>query len=102
MELTVGPLAPEIYAYNFTIDGIKTIDPGNYEVKTGSTASTIGSILEVPGDHPAIYDAQPVPHGEIRTDWYDCVPSATQSRGFSSVTEGFSSMVLAVDPVLTS
>jgi len=70
-SVTVGPLAPEIYAYNFTIDGIKTIDPGNYEVKTGSTASTIGSILEVPGDHPAIYDAQPVPHGEIRTDWYD-------------------------------
>jgi len=70
-SVTVGPLAPEIYAYNFTIDGIKTIDPGNFEVKTGSTASTIESILEVPGDHPLFYDAQPVPHGEIRTDWYD-------------------------------
>jgi len=70
-SVTVGPLAPEIYAYNFTIDGIKTIDPGNFEVKTGSTASTIESILEVPGEHPAFYDAQPVPHGEVRTDWYD-------------------------------
>jgi enterochelin esterase-like enzyme len=70
-SVTVGPLAPEIYAYNFTIDGIKTIDPGNYEVKTGSTAGTIESILDVPGDQPAFYDAQPVPHGEIRTDWYD-------------------------------
>ena len=28
-SVTIGPLAPEIYAYNFTIDGIKTIDPGN-------------------------------------------------------------------------
>ena len=70
-SVTVGPLAPEIYAYNFTVDGIKTIDPGNYEVKSGSTASTIQSLLEVPGDHPAFYDAQSVPHGEIRTDWYD-------------------------------
>jgi enterochelin esterase-like enzyme len=69
-SVTIGPLAPEIYAYNFTIDGIKTIDPGNFDVKTGSTASTIESILKVPGDQPAFYDAQPVPHGEIRTDWY--------------------------------
>jgi enterochelin esterase-like enzyme len=70
-SLTVGPLAPEIYAYNFTIDGIKTIDPGNYAVKTGSTAQTIQSLLEVKGDGPSSYDAQRVPHGEIRTDWYD-------------------------------
>jgi enterochelin esterase-like enzyme len=70
-SITVGPLAPEIYAYNFTIDGIKTIDPGNFEVKTGSTADTIQSILEVPGDAPTFYDAQRVPHGEIRTEWYE-------------------------------
>jgi enterochelin esterase-like enzyme len=70
-SVTVGPLAPEIYAYNFTIDGIKTIDPGNYEVKFGSTASTIGSLLDVLGDGPRFFDAQRVPHGEIRTDWYD-------------------------------
>ena len=52
MELTVGPLAPEIYAYNFTIDGIKTIDPGNYEVKTGSTASTIELKPSVTDENP--------------------------------------------------
>lgn len=68
---TVGPIAPEIYAYNLTIDGVKTIDPGNYDVKFGSTASTIGSLLDVPGDAPRFFDAQRVPHGEIRTDWYD-------------------------------
>jgi enterochelin esterase family protein len=67
----VGPVAPEIYAYNFTIDGVKTIDPGNYEVKFGSTAGTIQSLLDVPGDGPRFFDAQQVPHGEIRTDWYD-------------------------------
>jgi enterochelin esterase-like enzyme len=70
-SVMVGPVAPEIYAYNFIIDGIKTIDPGNFDVKTGSTAGTIGSILEVPGDHAAFYDAQRVPHGEIHTNWYD-------------------------------
>jgi len=70
-SVTVGPLKPEIYKYNFTIDGVKTIDSGNAEVKTGSTPSTIASILEVKGDAPAFYDAQPVPHGEIHTLWYE-------------------------------
>src|SRR5208283_3615754 len=70
-SIAVGPLEPEIYNYNFTVDGVRTIDPGNPEVKTGSRASTIASILEVRGDHLAFYDVQAVPHGEIRTDWYD-------------------------------
>ncbi len=70
-SVTIGPLEPEIYNYNFTIDGVKTIDPNNPHVKTGSTPSTIASILEVPGGEPAFYDAQAVPHGEIRTDWYE-------------------------------
>ncbi len=67
---TVGPIDPEIYYYNFTVDGVRTLDPGNPQVKSGSTASTIQSVLEVRGDRPAFYDGQPVPHGEIRTHWY--------------------------------
>src|ERR1700677_2194034 len=62
-SVTVGPIEPEIYYYNFTIDGVKTIDPNNAQVKTGSTPGTISSILEVRGEHPAFYDAQPAPHG---------------------------------------
>jgi enterochelin esterase-like enzyme len=70
-SIAIGPLEPEIYNYNFSIDGVRTIDPNNPHVKIGSTPSTIASILEIRGEHPAFYDAQPVPHGEIRTDWYD-------------------------------
>jgi len=70
-SVTVGPLEPEIYHYNFTIDGVRTIDPGNPAVKSGSTSSTIASILEVHGDRPTFYDPQPVPHGEIRAHWYE-------------------------------
>jgi enterochelin esterase family protein len=68
--VTVGPVEPEVYHYNFTIDGVRTIDPSNAQLKTGSTAGTITSVLEVPHTSPAFYDAQPVPHGEIRTHWY--------------------------------
>jgi enterochelin esterase-like enzyme len=69
-SVTIGPIEPEIYSYNFTIDGVRTIDPGNAVVKTGSIANTTASLLEVPGAAPAFYDGQPVPHGQIRTDWY--------------------------------
>ena len=65
--LTIGPLEPEIYHYNVTIDGVRTIDPNNPDVKTGSTPSTISSILEVHGSQPAFYDAQTADHGEVRS-----------------------------------
>ena len=68
--LTVGPMEPEIYNYNFAIDGVRTIDPANPNVKSGSTPSTIQSILTVRGDSPSFYDGASVPHGEIRTHWY--------------------------------
>lgn len=70
-SVTVGPIAPEIYHYNFIVDGVRMIDPANAELKTGSTASTLSSVLEVRGASPAFYDPQPVAHGEIRTHWYD-------------------------------
>jgi len=68
--VTVGPIAPEVYHYNFTIDGVRTIDPANPQLKTGSTASTITSVLEIRHPSASFYDAQPVPHGDIRTHWY--------------------------------
>jgi len=79
-SVTVGPIAPEIYNYNFTIDGVRTIDPANPKVKTGSTPSTIQSILEIPNLQPAFYDARPVPHGEIRTHWYESKALNTTRR----------------------
>ncbi len=79
-SVTIGPIEPEIYNYNFTIDGVRTIDPGNPNVKTGSTPSTVASILEIHGDHPAFYDPQPVPHGEIRTHWYESKSLKTTRR----------------------
>lgn len=67
---TVGPLAPEVYVYFFTVDGVRTTDPANPQVKIGYVTSTTNSIVTVPGSGPAFYDVQDVPHGEIRTLLY--------------------------------
>ena len=69
-SVTVGPVAPETYHYYFTVDGMRVLDPGNPQLKTGSTPGTIMNIVEVRGDQPFFYDGQAVPHGEIRTHWY--------------------------------
>ncbi len=67
---TVGPLKPDMYVYFFNVDGVRLIDPSNPQVKIGYVTSTTTSILTVPGDGPAFYDVQDVPHGEIRTLLY--------------------------------
>lgn len=67
---TVGPLKPDVYVYYFTVDGVRLPDPANPQVKIGYLPSTTTSILNVPGDGPAFYDVQDVPHGEIRTLLY--------------------------------
>ncbi len=97
---TVGPIDPEIYYYNFTIDGVRTLDPGNAEVKSGSTASTIQSVLEVKGDRPAFYDGQDVPHGEVRTHWYHSRSLGTLRRVNVYVPPGYDREGAARLPVL--
>jgi enterochelin esterase family protein len=99
-SVTLGPLEPEIYNYSFTIDGVKTIDPGNPDVKTGSTPSTIASILEVPGPHPAFYDFQDVPHGEIRTHWYESKSLKYERRLTVYTPPGYDSNTAVRYPVL--
>src|SRR5207247_3867845 len=32
---TVGPVEPEIYQYNFVVDGVRILDPGNPYLKNG-------------------------------------------------------------------
>jgi enterochelin esterase-like enzyme len=65
--VTVGPLPPEMYVYFYIADGVRLTDPNNPQVKIGYVTTTTTSLLTVPGDRPAFYDVQDVPHGEIRT-----------------------------------
>ena len=67
-SIAIGPLVPDFYSYVFTVDGVRTLDPKNVEVKPG--ISSLNSIVEVPGDEMAYEATRDVPHGEIRTAWY--------------------------------
>ncbi len=67
-SVTVGPLNPAAYNYTFNVDGVSNIDPHNPMVKRGDRSSE--SMFEVPGDKPAAYDLQDVPHGSVHINWY--------------------------------
>lgn len=67
-SVTAGPLMPDVYSYAFSVDGVKTIDPRNAEIKPGIASND--SMFSVPGDEAAFEANQPVPHGDIRIAWY--------------------------------
>jgi enterochelin esterase-like enzyme len=65
---TVGPLAPEIYQYNFIVDGVRILDPGNPHIKNGRALDA--SIVEIPGNPPRFDELQAVPHGALHIRTY--------------------------------
>jgi enterochelin esterase family protein len=66
--VSVGPLAPDVYNYQFNVDGIVTMDPTNPSVKLGFGAFPPASMFEIPGDE--FDDARDVPHGTVRMETY--------------------------------
>jgi enterochelin esterase family protein len=68
---TIGPLSPDVYNYQFNVDGIIAMDPANPSVKLGFGAFPPANLVEVPGNALEFDDAKPVPHGTIRVETYN-------------------------------
>jgi len=69
--VTIGPVPPEIWIYNFRVHGVDVTDPSNPAVKPVPPGFAMSSFVEVPGDSPSFYDSRPVPHGEVRMVDYE-------------------------------
>jgi len=70
--LTIGPVDPNIYPYNFVVDGLSVSDPKNTNLFPNEGFK--GSILEVPGDGTEVTALRDVPHGDVS---YCLYPSTT-------------------------
>jgi len=67
-SITVGPMPPSIYLYNFTMDGVNIADPVNPRIKL--RAQTSASMVEVPGEPSSTpWQARDVPHGAVEINW---------------------------------
>jgi enterochelin esterase-like enzyme len=70
-SVTVGPMDPDIYEYNFVVDGVTTTDTVNRYTRPAAGNASTTSQVEVPGDTPMFYDVRTVAHGEVRMNLYD-------------------------------
>ena len=71
-SVTIGPLPPDIWIYNFRIQGVDFPDPSNISLMPRSAGlAAVSSFVEIPGDGPAYCDARPVPHGQVRMILYE-------------------------------
>jgi enterochelin esterase family protein len=74
-SVTLGPAEPNLYPYNFIVDGVSVADPGNPDIFPNERFKS--SLVNIPGDKPAIYAVEDVPHGELTYCFY---PSKTLKR----------------------
>jgi enterochelin esterase-like enzyme len=70
-SVTVGPFEPEIYEYDFNVDGVQMLDPRNPAVKYNRGPAAISSLLDIPGNRPRPFDIGLVPHGKVDIRYYD-------------------------------
>jgi enterochelin esterase-like enzyme len=66
--VTSGPLEPNLYQYQFSVDGLKIADPGSEMPKPLRHVDT--SLLLIPGTPPDFLDDQTGAHGTMRDETY--------------------------------
>ncbi len=66
--ITVGPIEPNIYPYNFVVDGTSVSDPKNINLFPNEGFKA--SLLEVPGDGSEVTAVRNIPHGDVSYQLY--------------------------------
>ncbi len=66
--VTSKPLDPGFHYYNLFIDGVNVADPAS---ESFYGISKMSSGIEVPSKGEDFYHPKDVPHGEVRSKWFD-------------------------------
>src|SRR5437879_2345681 len=65
-EVTLGPIEPGTYRYNFSVDGVSVIDPRSSAISESN--NNVWSLIHVPGSD--FMDTKDVPHGAVSVVTY--------------------------------
>lgn len=68
---TNKPMDPDIYAYSFSVDGLRIADPNNRLLKYNLQHNE--SLLHIPGSNSLPWEVNNVPHGELHRHFYQSV-----------------------------
>jgi enterochelin esterase-like enzyme len=66
---TTPVLPSEFYRYHFTVDGVRTVDPGNAHAIRD--VANISNVFLIEGGIADLYKINKVPHGTVAFRWYD-------------------------------
>jgi enterochelin esterase family protein len=86
--LTVGPLKPELYAYTFSVDGVRAIDQANVQLRRDGM--NYQSFFIIPGPESELYvQKNDVPHGTVTKVWYNSTVLGIQRRLYVYTPAGY-------------
>ena len=86
-SVTTAALQPELCAYTFSVDGVRTLDPSNYNVARDGVGF-MNTVL-VPGEPSAVFRPRQVPHGSVTTTWVPSTLMKTPRRMFVYTPPGY-------------
>jgi enterochelin esterase-like enzyme len=84
---TETALQPEVWAYTFSVDGVRTLDPSNYNV-TRDGVGFMNTVL-APGEASAVFQPRQVPHGTVSAVWLPSTAMKTPRRMFVYTPPGY-------------
>ncbi len=91
------PLAPGFHYYSIVVDGASVSDPNS---ETFFGASRMLSGIEVPAPDQDFYAPRPVPHGEVRENWYHSDVMKAWRRAYVYTPPGYDTNTKTRYPVL--
>jgi enterochelin esterase family protein len=86
-SVTTSPLKPELWAYTFSVDGVRTLDPNNYNVARDGVGF-MNTVL-VLDDSAKVFQPQQVPHGTMTAIWVPSTLLKTARRAFIYTPPGY-------------
>ncbi len=86
-SVTTAPLQPELWAYTFSVDGVRTLDPGNYNVARDGVGF-MNTVLVV-AESSAVFQPRQVPHGSVTAMWAPSTLMKTPRRMFVYTPPGY-------------
>jgi len=84
---TKTALQPEVWAYTFSVDGVRTLDPGNYNVARDGIGFM--NTLLVLSEASAVFQPRQVPHGTVSAMWLPSTAMKTPRRMFVYTPPGY-------------
>jgi enterochelin esterase-like enzyme len=86
-SVTTPALQPELWAYTFSVDGVRTLDPNNYNVSRDGVGFM--NTMLVLSDQTAVFQPQRVPHGSVTAMWVPSTVMNTPRRMFVYTPPGY-------------